>query len=313
MKSNILTWLMCSALFLISCVITASARPLPNVKLVLPCHGCSDHKKMQLAENAAYMRGQIIYVADRSPSGNYTVHEYWVDTPGPAMASSSVILRELHSWFSPLSSEIKAADTKISTALDETTGTFIYQNNNFKSAFDAVRMDSSVFGDWLADYHREHFAEQFSVINAEFAKLASKRFGFSFGVFSAGLSEKELLVTHTFSDGTIVKADVDLAMHLKDSHIEMRLKNLNFIDKKGTHIPKTKYGLDRYFDLIGDDIKHLEERGEPRSVSGHFSDLYTPNYVVIEGGNGGGAGGIVRMACSFIKERNTQFVSCEFY
>ncbi|CAM3953422.1 hypothetical protein [Pseudoalteromonas byunsanensis] len=316
MKFNLQVVCMGIVMLMLCSAFNASARPSMEVDLILPCHGCSDSQKRQVAANAAYTWGQKIYIADRSRSGSYTVQEYHVAMAGPAMASgSSVTLRRTHSASSPLGSELKTTDIKTTIAMDKVTGSFQYQDSDFKSAFDAVRMSSNVFADWLADYHAERFSDEFSVIDSEFAKFAAKGFGLSLGVISVGLSDKEMTVVYTFADATKVEADVDLSMMYADSSVRMRFKNLKFKDKKGMSIPKSKYGLERYLGRIGTDIDKLEERGEPESISDHLREVFSPNYSEYDGGdgNGGGAGGLGKLACVISEANKVKVVTCYWY
>ncbi|WDE04930.1 hypothetical protein SG34_027100 [Thalassomonas viridans] len=280
-----------------------------NFDLMLPCHGCSDWKMKQVAQNAASQPGQTIYVVDNR-NGQFYVNEYYVDHVDPgSMSIANEWLREVtrHVPGSSMSNDLAASDTRITTITNDITRPFTINSTTYNSAF--IVTDSSDFAEWFTNHHYSKNLENFNMLDAELASAASSvSIGLSIDIFSIGVAFNSTpVLTYQFPDGTKVQMAFNVLRDVTTGKYQLLFKDPIFKDSKGLIIPKTKLSLKDYIN----NSQNLEENGDNEAIKEHINYVFEGNVQYIGFGEGNTGGGRVEILdCGIELRNNVEVVAC---
>lgn len=267
-----------------------------NFDIMLACHGCDASTMQRKAINHATVVGQTIYIVSRSDSGDFTTREYVVTYVDPATLSvehmlaqtrnNGVDFKQLHAPQSPLGKTLKSADERMLEVLDSVSGVFEINDEFFPSAF--IAAGAQDFDIMMTEYHWNHHADKFDVLDAEWEKVkAGTQAGLDAVIFKITTAAKEAAVTYKFPDGSLTRFKYHLVVYAGSGKVHLELVDARHYDKKGHAIPLSKSTFERYLSRFGN---NLHEHGERRAVIDHARHIFGGGSVDVNlGTSPGGA------------------------
>ena len=281
-----------------------------NFDIMLPCHGCSDWKMQQVAQNTASQPGQSIYIVDNR-NGQFYVTEYYVDhIDQGGMSIANEWLREItkHAPGSAISNDLAESDARITSIMNDIMQPFTTINSSsHTSAFKSI--DNSDFANWFTDHHYSKNLENFNMLDAELAGAASNvTVSVGLNAFSFGVAFNNTpVLTYSFPDGTKVQMAFNVLHDVTTGKYQLEFKEPRFLDKQGKRIPKTKPGLTDYIN----DSTNLEESGDNEAIKEHISYVFGGNVQYIGFGEGNTGGGSIEILdCRIELRNNVEVVAC---
>ncbi|WDE04929.1 hypothetical protein SG34_027095 [Thalassomonas viridans] len=280
-----------------------------NFDIMLPCHGCSDWKMQQVAQNAASQAGQTIYVVDNR-NGQFYVTEYYVDHIDPGgMAAANEWLREItrHTPGSEMSNDLAFSDARITSITNDIMQPFTIDSASHTSAFKSI--DNSDFANWFTDHHYSKNLENFNLLDAELAGAASNvTVSVGINVFSISATFNSTpILEYSFADGTKVQIKFEVLRNINTGKYQLQFKEPKFLDRNGKSIPKSKPGLTDYIN----DSTNLEENGDNEAIKEHINYVFEGNVQYIGFGEGNTGGGRVEILdCRIELRNNVEVVAC---
>ena len=280
-----------------------------NFDVMLPCHGCSDWKMKQVAQNAASQAGQTIYIVDNR-NGQFYITEYYVDQVDPgSMSIANEWLREIttHVPGSTLSNELAVSDTRITAITNDIIQPFTIDSTTFTSAF--IGVDTADFADWFTNHHYSKNLENFNMLDAHLAGAASSvsvSVGISVFSISSAFNNSPVLTYH-FPDGSKVEMKFDVVRDITTGKYKIRFKDPKFLDSKNMIIPTTKLTLTDYIN----NSQNLEENGDNEAIKEHINYVFEGKVQYIGFGEGNTGGGSVEILdCRIELRNNVEVVAC---